>query len=134
MEDRILKDIKNLFKHEKEEENYYKPERVRNVWSNNYIEYKNNGDKKRILSVEEYLDKIRQYLKDIINNVKQSDIWKIQLAITVNSISSEDGNDEEFVMHSQNDNIEIMISDAKNEIIEKLFNSLENRYRKNYNQ
>ena len=52
MEDRILKDIKNLFKHEKEEENYYKPERVRNVWSNNYIEYKNNGDKKRILSVE----------------------------------------------------------------------------------
>ena len=134
MEDRILKDIKNLFKHEKEEENYYKPERVRNVWSNNYIEYKNNGDKKRILSVEEYLDKIRQYLKDIINNVKQSDTWKIQLAITVNSISSEDGNDEEFVMHSQNDNIEIMISDAKNEIIEKLFNSLENRYRKNYNQ
>ena len=134
MEDRILKDIKNLFKHEKEEENYYKPERVRNVWSNNYIEYKNNGDKKRILSVEEYLDKIRQYLKDIINNVKQSDTWKNQLAITVNSISSEDGNDEEFVMHSQNDNIEIMISDAKNEIIEKLFNSLENRYRKNYNQ
>ena len=134
MEDRILKDIKNLFKHEKEEETYYKPERVRNVWSNNYIEYKNNGDKKRILSVEEYLDKIRQYLKDIINNVKQSDTWKIQLAITVNSISSEDGNDEEFVMHSQNDNIEIMISDAKNEIIEKLFNSLENRYRKNYNQ
>ena len=134
MEDRILKDIKNLFKHEKEEENYYKPVRVRNVWSNNYIDYKNNGDKKRILSVEEYLDKIRQYLKDIINNVKQSDTWKIQLAITVNSISSEDDNYEEFVMHSQNDNIEIMISDAKNEIIEKLFNSLENRYKKNYNQ
>ena len=33
---RILRDIKNLFEHE-EEENYYKPVRVSNIWSNNYI-------------------------------------------------------------------------------------------------
>ena len=35
----------------------------------------------RILSVEEYLDKIRIYLKDIINDLKKSDKWKIQLTI-----------------------------------------------------
>ena len=29
------------------------------------------------LSVEEYLDKIRPYLKDIINDLKQSDTWQI---------------------------------------------------------
>ena len=29
-------------------------------------------------SVEKYLNKIRPYLKDIINNVKKSDTWKIQ--------------------------------------------------------
>ena len=59
IKDRILRDIKNPFEHEKEEENYYKPLRVYHFWSNSYIEYKRVGDKDRILSVEEYLDKIR---------------------------------------------------------------------------
>ena len=30
------------------------------------------------ISIEEYLYKIRPYLKDIINNLKKSDTWKIQ--------------------------------------------------------
>ena len=30
-----------------------------------------------MLSVEEYFDKIRPYLKDIINDLKKSDTWKI---------------------------------------------------------
>ena len=34
-------------------------------------------------------------------------------------------------MHSKSDNIEIMISDVTDEIIEKLFNSLKNRYQNN---
>ena len=38
IKDRILKDIKNLFENEEEEENYNKPVRVSNFWSNNYIE------------------------------------------------------------------------------------------------
>ena len=99
------------------EENYYKPVRVNNFWSNNYID----NDKSRILSVEKYLDKIRLYLRDIINDLKQSDIWKIQLTITVNSISSKDHNDEERVMHSKIDNIEIMISDGADKVINKTF-------------
>ena len=37
IKDRILRDIKNLFEHE-EKENYYKPARADNFWSNNYIE------------------------------------------------------------------------------------------------
>ena len=44
--DRILRDIKNLFEHEKEEQNYYKPVRVINFWRNKYIEYKSNSDRK----------------------------------------------------------------------------------------
>ena len=98
IKDRILRDIKNLFEHEKEEENYYKPVRVSNFWSNNYIEYESNGDRNKTLSVEEYLNKIRPYLKDIINNLKKSDTWKIQLTIANNFISSID-NDEECVIH-----------------------------------
>ena len=80
------KNIKNLFEYEKEDENYYKPVRVNNFWSNNYIEYKSNGDKNRILSVEEYLDKTRPYLGDIINDLKESDTWNIQLTITISFI------------------------------------------------
>ena len=70
IKDRILRNIKNLFKLEKEEENYYKPVRIGNFWSDNYIHYESNGDRNKTLSVEEYLEKIRSYLKDIINNLK----------------------------------------------------------------
>ena len=54
----------------KKEDNYFKPVRANNFWSNNYIEYKSNGDKNKILSLEEYLNKIRPTLKSIINNNK----------------------------------------------------------------
>ena len=87
IKNRILRDIKDLFGHEKEEKDYYKPVRAKNFWSNNYTEYKGNGDKNRILSVEEYLDKIRPYLKNIINDLKKSDTWKIQSTITINFFS-----------------------------------------------
>ena len=43
------------------EENYYKPLRVSNVWSNNYIEYKTNSDRNKTISVQEYLNKIGSY-------------------------------------------------------------------------
>ena len=56
--------------------NYYKPVRVSNFWSNRYIEY---DDRNKTLLVEEYLNKIIPYLKDIINNLKKSNTLKIQL-------------------------------------------------------
>ena len=65
-------------------------------------------------------------MKDI-NNLKRFDTWKIQLTIANNSISSLD-NDEEHVMHSKNDNIEIMINDEADEVIEEIFDLLKNRY------
>ena len=78
------------------EEDYYKPVKVGNFWSNNYIEHESNGDRNRMLSNEEYLNKIRPYLKDTINNRKNCDTWKI------NFISSKD-NDEELIIHSKSD-------------------------------
>ena len=56
---------------------FYFSVRVSNFWNNNYIEYESNGGKKKTQSVEEYLNKISPYLKDIINNLKKSDTWKI---------------------------------------------------------
>ena len=69
-----------------------------------------NGDTNKALSIEEYLDKIRPYIKDIINDLKKSDTGKLQLTIVINFISSKDTG-EEHVMHSKSNNIEIMISD-----------------------
>ena len=69
--DSIFTDIRNLFEHK--EENYYKPVRVSNFWTNNYIEYEGKGDRNKTLSIEKYFNKIRSYLKDI-NNLKKSDI------------------------------------------------------------
>ena len=86
-------------KHE-EEENYYKPVRVILFWSNNYIEYEGKGYRNKTLSVEECLNKIRPYLKDIINNLKKSYRWNIYLTIAINFLSFLD-NDEERVMHSK---------------------------------
>ena len=40
------------------------------------------------ISIEEYFNEVKQYLKDVINNLKKSDTWNIQLSITINSISS----------------------------------------------
>ena len=53
IKDRILRDIKNPFEHEKEEQNYCKLVRVRNFLSNNYIEYESSSDRNKTLSVEE---------------------------------------------------------------------------------
>ena len=90
--------------------------RVSNFCSNNYIEYKSNGDRNKKLSVNGYLHKIRPYLKDIINNFKKPDMWKIQLTIANNFISSI-SNDEECVMHSKSDDIEMMINGEVDEVI-----------------
>ena len=83
---------------------------VNKFWSKNDIEYEGNRDGNKTLSVAEYLNKIRPYLKDIINNLKKSDTWKIQLAIANNFTSSID-NGEEHGMYLKRDNIQIMIND-----------------------
>ena len=44
--------------------------RIGNAFSSNYIEYKNNGDKDKTLSIKDYLDEIKPYLSDIINDHK----------------------------------------------------------------
>ena len=42
----MLRNIKNIFEHEKEE-NYYKPVSVNNFWNNSYIAYKSNEDRNK---------------------------------------------------------------------------------------
>ena len=50
--------------------NYYKPIKTKSAFNGNYIEYESKGDKKRNLLPKEYLDIIRPYLSDMINDHK----------------------------------------------------------------
>ena len=104
--------------------------RVSDFWGNSFIEFESNSGRNKTLSVGEYLNKMRQHLKDIINNLKKSDSWKIQLAIANNIISSI-VNDEEHVMRSKSHNKEIMINDKAVDIIKELSDSPKNRYQNN---
>ena len=51
----------------------------------------------------------------------------MQLVKAINFISSRD-NEKERILHSKGDNIEFMIYDNTDEVIEKIFVSLLNRY------
>ena len=67
---KILRDNRNLLEHEEDEKNYYKSLRVSNFLSIDYIECKINSSKNKTLLVEVYFNKIRPYLKYIVNNLK----------------------------------------------------------------
>ena len=52
-------------------------------------------------------------------NRKRSDTWKIELTKEINFMSSIDNN-EELVMNSRSENMEIMIHDEANNVIKNL--------------
>ena len=51
-------------------EDYYKPIKTNDTFNSNYTEYESKGDKDKTLSTKEYLDMIRLYLSNIIDNYK----------------------------------------------------------------
>ena len=116
---RIIRDIRTLFE-QQEEKDYYKPKRVSNFWNNYYIEHESNSDKNRNLSLDEYLYKIKPYMRNIIIDLQNSDTWKNQLTIAINFISSKDA-EEERVIHSRSNNIKFISYNDANEVVDKLF-------------
>ena len=105
-------------------EDYYKPIIVKGAFNNNYIQYESKGDKDKTLAISQYLDKIRPYLVDIINEHKNQSQWKIQLSAEITFISSKPDSAETWLMYTKSDNIEIMIGSDTNQVIEDLFKSL----------
>ena len=67
---RINRDIRIRFELE---EDYSKPVKVVVFSRNSYIEYKINGYDNKNLSIRGYLDKIKSYLNDMINDHQKSD-------------------------------------------------------------
>ena len=61
------------------DEDYYKPIITNGAFNNNYIQYESMGsiDKDKNLSIKEYINVIRPYLSDIMNNHKTQGKWRI---------------------------------------------------------
>ena len=126
------------------DEDYYKPIIARGVLNSSYIQYESKREKGKNLSIKEYLNMIKPYLSDIINNHKTcglvryhsgnktwveetSSEWKIQLTMAINFISSKDS-DETRTMHTKSNNVEIMMGSETDEIIKDLFEFFLQKY------
>ena len=101
--------------------------RTNSSFNDNYIKYERNGDKNKTLSIKKYLNMIKPYLRDIIQDNKTQGELKIQLILIINFISSKDS-DEIRTMHKKNNNIKIIMDNEIDEIIEKHFESLLQKY------
>ena len=106
------------------DDDYYKPIITKGACNNSYIQYESRGDKGKDLSIEEYLDIIKPYLNDIINDhktqekwrihssnkiikCKNQNKWKIQLTTAIDFFSSKDS-DETRTIHAKSNNVEII--------------------------
>ena len=127
------------------DEDYYKPIITNSAFNNDYIQYDSEGNKGKILTINEYLDMIRPYLSNTINDHKNQGEWKIHsanitaehkterewkihLTLAINFIFSKEYSDKIRTMHTKSDNIEIMMGSETNEITEELFKFILQRY------
>ena len=102
----------------------------------NYIEYKSKGDRYENLSPKEYIDVIRPYLKDLINNNKTSmesnneendrAEWKILLVMQNNDISDKDFEDT-CTIYSTSKSVEIFMGSDTENAIDTLVNKILDR-------
>ena len=122
----ITSDIRNLF-NKITKQDYYEPMEIKSPFDGSYIQYESRGDNDNNLSLEEYINIIRPYLRDMINNHKAQREWKIQLVMKINFISSL-GADESREMYTKSDNVEIMTGTETSDAINELFKSFFKRY------
>ena len=80
------------------------------------------------LSVKEYLNEIKPYLRNIIIDLQKYRAWNVQLTLVINLISTKDV-DEDRVMHSKSGNTEFLIYDNANDVVDEVFESLLSRYK-----
>ena len=78
---------------------------------------------KHYKTIKDYLDKIKPYSNDKINDHKTEGEWKIKLTMAINCFSSK-VSEESRIMYSPSDNIEIIMVSETDKIIEELFKSL----------
>ena len=106
---------------------YYEPIEVKSSFKGNYVRYLSNGDKDRSLTITFYFWKVEPFLYDLIDFYKTIGKWKIQLCIQVNFIA--DNNDDKgLILDTKSDDVEIIRGVDTKTIVNKLFDTLKQRY------
>ena len=143
IENKGIRNVRDLFDLSIDED-HYKPIIARGAFNSSYIQHESKEDKGKYLSIKEYINMIKSYLRDIINDHKTHGLvrhhsgnktwveetpskWKIQLTMAINFISSTNS-DETRTMHTKHNNVEIMIGSETDEINEDLFESFLQKY------
>ena len=104
----------------------YKLVLIRAGFNNNYLEYGSDGNNS--LSFMEYLNLIKPYLEDLINDKKNKGEWKLQLTAQISFVSLKPGSNETRLMHTRSVTMEFMSGSETKEIIESLYRSLLQNY------
>ena len=85
-------------------------------------------NKNKILTTNEYIDIIRPYLSNIINDHENQGEWKIHLTMAINFLSSKEDSGETRTMRTKSNNVGIIMGSKAKEATEKLFKSFLQRY------
>ena len=116
-----------------DDDDYYKPMLVKSYFNENYKNYESRGNKHKTLSVEQYLDMIKPYLSDLLNENKaietSSNEWKIEINMHVNFVSSSDTG-QICTIFVCSDNEQIRLVNETDDIIKERINSFLNNYQK----
>ena len=107
----------------------YEPVLIKSGFDNNYLEYMSNGNDS--LSFNEYLELIKPYLYDLINVHKAKGQWKLHLSAEISFISQKPNSNEIRVMFTRSTPEEFMIGSETEEVAEKLFMSILQKYQDN---
>ena len=107
----------------------YKPILIRTSFDYNYLEYGSEGSNS--LSFMEYLNLIKPYLEDLINEKKNKGAWKLQLTANISFVSLKPDSGETHLMYTRSDPEEFMNGSETVEIIESLYRSLFQKYNDN---
>ena len=87
-----------------------------------------SSDGNNSLSFMEYLNLIKPYLEDLINDKKNKGEWKLQLTAQISFVSLKPGSDETRLTHTRSVTMEFMSGSKTEEIIESLYRSLLQNY------
>ena len=88
-QDNITYELDYLF-NELNEEDYYEPKEIKGAFDGSYMLYESRRDKDANytniltkLTLYEYFDKIKPYLKDMIDECKSKGEWKIEMTMGI---------------------------------------------------
>ena len=92
-----------------------KPILISDSFNNNYLEY--GSDDNNSLSFMKYLNLMKSYLEDLINEKKNKGEWKLQLTAKISFVSLKPDSDETRLMYTRSNPVEFMNGSETEEII-----------------